>query len=379
MGTLGCATTYAAAVHAQGGAKLWTRLDGITALDWGRVRDDFSTAQVTVAKTTAGADCCGRLGQTSSWGHELTIYRNGGLVWQGPIVKKTETRTEFVLDARDMIAWLDRRAINPVGLEHWAPTPLNTGAMIRGMILDGFPVADPTRNPGLTQYLDVRDTPGQTSTLDHNWKDTVFVGELVRELVAAGVDFYTVGRRIVLTSDREQLARHPLRLTDEHFMAELKVVENGLDAATRGLLVGGQPLDGAGAPIPNVSPIVGRSGGPVAFYGQIDKISTSPNTTSVAVANGIAAAMRSYGYPPPVDLIVPDGARLSPHAPVTIEQLLPGVVISVHLVGYCTPIAQDFRLTELDVTWRPGTDTEDTERVAVSLASGGPAREPVTP
>lgn len=372
--TLGCAADYTATVHAQGGATVWTRIEGLTQLSWGRVRDDYSTASVEVSKSEAGTGCCGRLGQVTPWGHELTVYRNSALVWQGPIITPTETRTGFTFEARDMIAWLDRRAINPPGAEYFYPAPTDTGALIRALIQHGFPVADATRNPGLTQWLDARDTPGTTSTTDHLWKGSVSVGEVVRELIGAGADLYTVGRRIVVTSDSEQLDRRPLRLTDADFLSDLEVRTNGMDAATRGILVGGQPLDGANQPIPDVSPIIGYNGGPQPFFGQIDRISTSPNTSDQGVANGIAGAVRSYGYPPPVDLIVPAGARLSPTAPVTIDQLLPGALLSVALEGYCTPVVADFRLTELDVTWTRGSDSQDNEQIGVALASGGPAR-----
>lgn len=373
MAALGCAVSYQAAVHAQGGGALWTRIGGITKLEWGRTRDDFSEASVSVAKSDAGAECCGQLGDTRTWGHELTVYRDEALVWQGPIVRTTETRTGFTLEARDMIAWLDKRAVSPAAAEYFAPTPYDTGAQIRLILQDAFPAAVPLRDPGLTQWMDVSDT-GTGTTIDHLWKDTKMVGDLVRELLAAGVDMYTVGRRVVVASDEAQLGLEPLRLRDQDFLADLHVVENGLDAATRGLLVGGQPLDGNQQPVEGGSPIVGRAGGPEPFYGQLDKISTSPNTTDQATADGIAAAMRAYGHPPPLDLVIPDNARLSPQAQVTIDQLMPGAVVIVTLDGYCRQVQGDFRLTELAVSWEPGTDTGDAERIAVSLAAGGPVR-----
>lgn len=367
---LGCAETYRAAIHFQGGASLWTWIEGLTALQWGRKRDDYSEATVTVAKTLAGSTCCGRLGQTRTWGHELTIYRDDdpNPVWQGPIIRKTEKRATISFDARDVLFWLDRRAVAPAGPEYFWPTPTDTGAILRQLINDGFPVGDPARNPGITQYAVLEDT-GTRSTTDHLWRDSEPIGSVMRDLIGAGVDVFTVGRRIYIVSDTP--TGRAYRLTDRDFLDELELRENGLDAATRGVLVGGQPLDGNGQPIQDVAPVIGRSGGPEPFFGQIDRLSTSQNTNNQQVADGIAGAMRSYGTPPPIDLVVPDNARLSPDAPVTLGQLIPGRPFTVLLDGYCTRIQQDFRLNELEVTW----SSTEVEQVAVSLASNGPVRQ----
>src|SRR5690606_28272131 len=120
-GRLGCAETYSAAVHLRGGRVLWTPLDteGITALSWGRKLGDYSEASVTVAKKDLPRECLQRLADTVNetgritpgvhvWSHELSIYRDGRLVWQGPIIQPQESRTEITLDARDALFWNDR-------------------------------------------------------------------------------------------------------------------------------------------------------------------------------------------------------------------------------------------------------------------------------
>lgn len=362
---LGCPSAYHAAIHVQGGGRLWTRLDGgLTEAKWQRKRDDFSIASITVAKQDAGAGCCTRLGRTYSWAHELTLYRDETLVWQGPIVRKVESRTTFTLEARDMIAWLDRRSVKPPdGVEYFYPDGIDTGALIRQLLTDGFTGND----PGLLAYMQVPDS-GTNSTLDHTYYDSVAIGHVVRDLIKAGVDLYTVGRALYAMVD-EPVGR-PLMLTEADFLSELTVAEAGLDACTRGVVVGGQPVDDTGQAIQG-PPVIGSAGGPAAGFGLVEQVSPSQTTIDPGVADGIAAKMVSYGTPPPVDIIVPDGAQLASTAPVDINQLIPAATLGVTLTSFCTPVAsQQFRLNELDVTWSEGS-----EKVAVSLSAGGP---PVT-
>jgi hypothetical protein len=359
---LGCPSAYHVGIHLQGGGVLWTQIDdGVTTVKWQRKRDDFSVASITVAKRDAGDGCCAKLGRTYSWAHELTLYRDDTLVWQGPIVRKTESRTTFGFEARDMIAWLDRRSVKPSGAEYFFPNAVDTGSLIRQLVTEGFTSHD----PGLLAYAVLSNT-GTNSTLDHTYYDSVAIGHVVRDLIKAGVDIYTVGRALHVVAD-DPVGR-PLMLSEADFLSELTVAEAGLDACTRGVVVGGQPVDGSGQSVQG-PPVIGSYGGPVAGFGLIEQVSPSQTTINAGVASGIAAKMVSYGTPPPVDIIVPDGAQLSPSAPVDINQLIPAATLGISLSSFCTPVAsQQFRLSEVDVTWSSGS-----EQVAVSLAAGGPA------
>lgn len=373
MARLGCASTYDAEIRFQNGAHLWTKVQGLTELSWGRKRDDWSEGSITVTKSLAGSDCCGKLGQTHTWGHELRIYRDGKTVWAGPIVKVREKRASITFDARDMLFWFDRRSLETrAGPYHpWAG--VDTGAFLRLIIQEAFTNPDPNGpnwDPGLLAYA-VLQNSGTTSTTERLWKHSMSVGEVVRDLIGAGMDMFTIGRAIYLISDKLAAGTAPYRLRESDFLTELEVVENGLDAATQVFVVGGQPVDGTGNPNtdPNVPPVIGSAGGWDSFYGLVTQHSSSQNVVQQGVADGIAAARRAYAYPPPIDIIVPNGAKLSPEAPVDMGQLVPGRLFQVTLESYCRAIQQNFRLNELSVDWTSTT----TETVAVSLASGGPA------
>jgi hypothetical protein len=369
---LGCAEDYRAVIKFRGGRTVWTPVRGLAAVAWGRRRDDWSEATIDVAKVDAGGDCCAKLGDTRTWGHELALYRGDEQepCWEGPIVDKVERRASFSFAARDVAFWLDR---TPVEYDYFWPDPTDTGQIIRTLITDAFEVDD----PGLVEWMDVRDT-GRMSTTDRLWGWSQPLGEVIRELIGVGVDLFTVGRRLYVISDRTQLDEGaPYRLDAAHFLDELQVREHGLDAAMLGIAVGGQPLDGEGQPIQDVAPVLGSQGGPNdgydPFYGRVTRWTSSPNTVAQSVADGLASAVYHAGQPPPVDLVVPDGARLSPTAPVSMGQLVPGRKFHVALGDeYCTRVDALFRLHEVDVTWTRQQD-EASESVAVSLSSSGTA------
>ena len=376
---LGCAQDYQATLHYQGGRQLFTQLDGLTALSWGRKLDDYSEASVTVAKRDASAGCLHQAGRAQPWAHELTIYRDGGIVWQGPIVEIEETRSELTFTARDMLAWLDRRVIDtkfPKG-----QAPLDTGEMLHQIMTKTFPEGDPYNNPGISEYMRVdRQTPGAQSFPETIWPGSQTVGELVRELIKSGIDMFTLGRKIYLIPDFWRFTRNPFRLSARDFLGDLSVLTRGLDTATEGFVLADSDLDPNGAqpapPDPDDAkpPTVakyppghhGGAGDPSAppWYGRITRFTEAgQQVDSEGALLDVDKSIRAYGFPPPKSIVVPDSAQLSPEAPVRIGQLVAGRTFRVDLDDFAMPTSEPFRLSEVEVTWSSDT----TEQVAISL------------
>lgn len=84
MGVLGCPEEYEAIIvdsltqqtifHVP-----WSRIT------WSRVRNEVSTAGVTIAAADGGLGCCSQFGGLRGWSQMLRIERNGSVVWDGPI------------------------------------------------------------------------------------------------------------------------------------------------------------------------------------------------------------------------------------------------------------------------------------------------------
>lgn len=431
---LGCADNYEAVIHFQGGKQVHCPLDSVTEAKWGRKLDDYSEGSVKLAKRQLSPDCWRKLGGewdvrnyvdprdgvmrkwlhmiepgVEPWMHELTIYRDKGIVWQGPIIEVIETRDEIEIQARDVLFWLDRRVIDITYNDPADPTtqlPRNAGEVCRQVMSRTFPVGDPYNNPNIAEHWDIRDTPAPPPgdiAQKTIWKGSRTVGDLIRDVITAGIDMFTMGRKIFMIPDFDRTdpaIRSPYRLTDEHFMDGLEIHKLGLDLATEGFVIS-QPQNDSPDATNNPAPLYGKwpcpedqhgSSDPSTppWYGRVTRFDES-DTRGAPVTSPepppycpelddrgqrrrslqeAAKAIREYGFPCPKAITVPDGATLAPETPLDINQLVPGRAFIVEMTDWVTPISEIFRLNEVEVTWTAPSDSGSSGGTTSSAGGG---------
>lgn len=342
MSELGCAEDYQVGfTDRYGGASTGPALDA-SSVKWGRVLDDTSEATVTFPGDDP--DCCSALADIRSWCHDMCIYRDGAMVWQGPVVRPTASRAVNEFTARDVTAWLSHRVIHNL-IDY---TPAGAGAadltaIAEHIVRDAFEPDDPNVLP----YLTVRPS-GVTGERRYE-PDTTYAFTELQELARGGIDFTAIGHRIIL-SGQEPLGRLAT-LTDEHFAGDLKVIEDGLSATTRAIVTG--------------EGVTATSGG-VGVCGLLETLVKEQQIKDAGSAQYEADALVRAGDPAPLILEVPAGAQLTPDAPVTIEQLVPGVVIPVAATDLCRPVTTVLQLTRVEVSYGNGN-----EAVQITLAPLG--------
>lgn len=359
---LGCADEYTAAIHYQGGRRLHLRLPRLTACSWGRTLDDYSEASVTVPKSRIPRDCVPGLSQVRPWSHELTIYRNGGIVWQGPLFEPEENRTEIILPARDMVWWLDRRVI--ANEFRKGSAPIDTGEMLWQIMMATFPPGDPYNNPGISEHMRVdRVTPSRQVFPETIWPGSQWVGDVVRELIKSGIDMFTLGRKLYLIPDSYRVGHAPYRLTGDDFTDDISVIMRGSDTATEGFAIADQSMDPGGQVPPGGNPSnppptfakypseANDDEATIPWFGRITQFTDAGQQVEPSALADVARSLREYGWPTPMTVQVPSGAALSPRAPVTIGQLVPGRPFRVALEDYVFPTSELFRLSEVEVSW----------------------------
>lgn len=410
-GTLGCAQRYDAVVHWQGGKRQFAHLTGVTQVTWSRKLGDYSEASVQIAKGDLSHGCWQQIAPqfdedgtllrpgVEPWAHELSIYRDHRLVWQGPIVSLVETQDAIEVEARDVLAWMDRRVVD-LNLEGGSPDGDKfrgeTGTVIRNIFERTWPgshESNPYDNPGITEHARIDDTPGKYTETERIWKGSRTVGDLVRDIVKNGVDLFTLGRKVFAVPDFYRIEHAPYRLTDDHLLGDIEVRKLGLDMATEAFVTG--QSEGAGA---NAAPVFGKwpahegPGGAdnpstLPFYGRVTRFhenqslsgpSTPPAPGEPApppeqnpspALTQVAQSLRAYGFPCPVALIIPEQASLAPHAPVTIGQLVPGRVFAVELTNYVNKARDWYRLNEVEVTWTAGSSSQSSSGGGSSSSS----------
>jgi hypothetical protein len=325
-GPLGCAakSDYVALVTDRHGGQIVDELT-FAGLAWSRAVNGISEAKLTVPM-----GCCDRLGSVRSWRHELMVVRGDNIVWQGPITGIPNSRDQVELQARDPLQWLRRRVVRKrrcsapsCGGE---PTPGTTVA--HQLITDALEPDD----PGVLEHLTIAADSGLVARDFKVYSGYAY--DALRDLVGV-VDFTAVGKRIVLMPKGHLLGRTAV-LTCDAFLGDVGAIEDGLSAASRAVVVG------AG--------VTGSAGWIDPYFGLIEVLVKDDKIKTRDDANTQARGVVRGAMPPPLRVDVPSGAHLAADAPVSMDELVPGVGVPVLLDCTCRDAQQLQRLRSLSVT-----------------------------
>lgn len=169
-----------------------------------------------------------------------------------------------------------------------------------------------------------------------------------------GFNFTTLGRTIVLSGDIAALTPLVL-LNDEHIMGEIQVTKDGKQLVNRQYV----HWDGdSGIPSVGAKDANGRY-----CYHLIERIMDSP-LQFVADADVLAQQIVNSGFIAPRILEIPDGARLSPDTPWTINQMVCGAKVNVAVTRLCLSLTQSFRLLGVTVEYTQA----DGEMVGITVS-----------
>lgn len=368
--TLGCASGYTAQLHWRGGALPYesSAMDRLTEVTWNRTINDVAAASVTVLKGNVSAECCKALGEAEPWVHELTLYRDGELVWQGPVTKTTSRRDSIVIEAQDVTSWFDHM------VNTWRVTYTSVAADSAGrkmgpitsiaynhirLNMTGSSLAEPDF-AGIMDYIIVRSSMWPMKVEKDGSKNTTiwtaFLGDILREWAKRGLTWTTIGRAILLRPKPTSATRAQARLTMEDFTGEIEVIKDGTQGGVYGFATTQDQQD------ISQGKTLGY-GKTKTAYGRLDVL-VSVDEENVKDADLREAAKDAIAgrYPVPVTISVPDGSALAATAPVKLQQLVPGERFDVLAETFCQPVLQGFVLTDVEGSWQNGQ-----EKIGVTL------------
>lgn len=376
--SLGCATTYSAVIHWRGGALPYpaASMERLTAVKWGRTINDTAEAEITVLKGNISPECCVAIGKAEPWVHELSIYRDTELVWQGPIISTTAKRESITINARDVFAWLDK-LVNTFDIRYTAAVADSFGRRMAPITyiawnhlrlnLEQSSLSVPPDYPGIMDYIVRRDAGLPTIKVEKDGSSNAtawaeYMGNIWREWAKRGLTWTTIGRRLLLRAKPTVATRALARLTLDDFSGEVEVIKDGTTAATYGFAStqDAQDISEDGDKVASKVLGTGKIG---TAYGRLDVlVNIQEEKVSDADLRSAAKDAIAGRYPVPLTITIPDGSTLTTTAPVRMEQLVPGERFDVLADAYCTPIVQGFMLSDVDVSWQSGS-----EKVAISL------------
>lgn len=330
-GRLGCGE-YALFIRGRCGDKQRGALGTFQSLEWGRLQDDTSLAEVEIALAgEAGDACCELMSNVRTWHDNLAIFRNpGDLVWEGPLTWIETGRSTLKLRAHDVTAWLDERWVFP-GIDHSIDSgdgPKDLTQIAREVILPALARDDPCVETSFTDS-GIR---GERKIEAYSQ----YAGDALRDLARTGIDFTALGRRIYvgLTTGLPQVLGV---LREDHFLTDVTIVEDGLATGNRW---GVEGKDAA---------IRGFFGDGDDYYGLHEKLAKEDSILDADSARVSAFQRWSETRRPPTYVVVPPNAQLSPEAPVEIGALVPGTLVNLDVASGCRQVQATQRLNSLTV------------------------------
>lgn len=325
-----------AAIYDRRGEQRLLDLPAATAVAWGRALGDVSTATVTAPVPSSGAAreaCCGDYGRVHTWAHTLVIHRDTERVWEGPIIRKTDRRDNMELLAWDVLGWTRKRRVHTNRVI--TASPAVTEALLD--LTRAFSGDD----PNITTYI-TNPTGGVGKNIARETLvDSAYYWDDLSSLTDMGVHVTTVGRRILVWPNTDQIGQTALLLPDNHLLENIEVIEDGEALATAA----------SARDDKNHAAYVTAAGGAVdSFYGLVESIISSGGGTSTTTAlTNQATTYQKAHYPAPVILSVPDGATLRPDSPFPMSTLVPGTTVPVQSTATCTKVDATFLLRAVDV------------------------------
>lgn len=317
----------------------------LTDVEYNRVLNDASTAQVTIG--VSGPGCCSELGAVRSWRHFLNIYRGGDFMWSGPIADVEWAWDRMTVSAVDIIGLLDRR----VPHQNFSFTGTDITEIARQLIEDGLAPDDPGHS------VTVLGTAGVTGGRAYD-EDIGQVADHLRDLADTGLDFVSVGNNIVILPD--EFCDVVGRLSDQDLPEGVRVTEDGAALATRWIVAGGES-----------SGVVGTAGGRHSYYGLLERYVEQTSITDQDSADAAAAAKLRASLPVPT-VIDTQNVTLAPTANVDVPSLVPGWCLDITTSSTCRDITQRLKITGLQVTEDGGSgDTPGQESIKVQVAATG--------
>lgn len=367
-GTLGCGQ-YEAYFKTRGGDTFVCRATNLINLTWGRRLNEVSEANVTFNLKGFEGDCCECVSNINPWEHELSIYRDGEEVWCGPVTggELDISNGTMRFDAKDLSTWFDRRWVEVLDQDvEFEEADITE---VYNWLINHAYSKDPWN---MQWYFNTRlgipiDRIYTAFESPDRWGGTYqMVGEELRGLTNSGID-HTVVRRTMVAGDLRDSTNIVARLTDKHWTTMPNISIVGTAMATEVAVAGG--AGGYGGWADDQIWIERPYDDDRRRFGLLQRFDVAP-TLDDALTTSLPNPISQQAYNlrelrrRPFEYI--QGGQLSQHAPVTFDTLVPGRYIRVDFEQTCRPVASNYLLTSISVSFG-----NDGESVSIELVPPG--------
>ena len=291
-------------------------------------RDVDATSECEVTGTIPGLldeNCCEGWAEIYPWVTELYVWRDGRDAWSGPVTEVDFSYGQVTVRASDITAWWDRRVLPNLSYKGQDLATIFTG------VSDAAMAVDPVDNFTVTA------TPvGIFADRTYVATDYRYAKDALDELAKTGIDWTVFGRTVIVGGETVP-AQPYLTLLDDYWTTPPSVKARGNEQATYVIVKGKGVTGGAIAS----SDYINAFGVLVRVF---DEQSIEDQATATRAANTRLAILKDQNY-----IETSSSATLSPNAPITVPELIPGIRVRVATQATCRPLTADFRLKKVKV------------------------------
>lgn len=367
--TLGCGT-HRVEVFRRGGKRRVAEITGVSSVEWNRMRDEISDAKIVVRDWDL--DCGELLKSLQSWAYEIVIFRDNGYsverVWEGPITLLTYEEDQVVIHAKDVMVYAYRRIVKQrMNDSGDSPTAGRTVVQRAAAIMQNiFAPSD----PNILAYMQVIMTDDDAKQYRSLPAYSRTGYEEIDDMAAnAGLDYTAVGRSVLLWSTKHRIGTLP-EFTDKDLGNSPIVSEYGMSMANRYAVSDGNGVWGEATRL--------DENGEDPIYGPVEMLSSTWASEAAGeegtyTQEGIETVSESFAdsaersisdrYPPPVVVRVPDNTTLNPDTVISIQHLVPGVVVPLRSVSTLRSVKASQKLDSVKVI-----ETEGKETISITLS-----------
>lgn len=324
---------YAVTLTEWDGRILWQSTVGDTdSVKWSRELNEVTQATVHCFLPAGIVDLL------EPWVHLLQVHRDDALVWEGIVLRVESSWNRVVVNASDAGLMFSRRRVphDRVWRQHDASQVMQT------MVEDAVGHRDPT---GLTEAITAR--PSRVWVTAAWSAAECMVGDVVDDLVGMGLSWcVSAGRLLVGPVGSEYTTA---QLSDRDFDNRMTVVKDGSEVVTDALVLG--------------KGVWGQWSAVESPLGSVQALESADGAVRKAEAEEIARRLVADASVSPRRLLVPSGSRLMPDAPVSVEELVPGVLVPVASRQTGVLMASVMQLLKVEVSVDSGG-----EKVNVTLS-----------
>lgn len=310
---------YGVAISEWSGRIVWQTTDTkFNGLGFSREHSEVSQATLNAIMPR---DIAGRL---EPWVHRMSVYRDDVLVWHGSVIRVRATGMRVELEAADGAAMFTRRRIplNRTWRQHDATQAMQT------MVEDGLGYLDPV---DLVDNIIAYES--RIWVTSHYVAGEAMVADAVADFVDQGLGWTVTSGRLLIGPIGAR--RSTAQITDRDFDGELSVVKDGSDMVTDALVTG--------------KGVTGIYTAGVTPYGMLQAIEKDDGAVRESECEQAAKRLVEDLRQAPRSIEVSGASRLLPSAPVSLEELIPGVRVPVASNQTGITVGSTMQLTKLDV------------------------------